>query len=71
MQKYESTVTHMAKWCLTFVLSKNVIFPPHLFGMYIDELENYVDEIDGDFVCTFDMVVTILLYANNVVSLSK
>jgi hypothetical protein len=44
---------------------------PTLFGMYIDELEKYVDEINGDSMCLFDSVVTILLYANDVVPLSK
>jgi hypothetical protein len=39
---------------------------PTLFGMYIDELEKYLDEIDGDSPCLFDMVVIILLYANDV-----
>ena len=42
---------------------------PTLFGMYIDELEKYLDEINGGSMCLFDMVVAILLYVNDVVLL--
>jgi hypothetical protein len=37
-----------------------------LFGLYIDELETYLDEIDGDSMCLFTKVVAILLYVDNV-----
>jgi len=42
-----------------------------LFGLYVDELETYLDEIDMDSPCLFDTVVDILLYADDVVLLSK
>ena len=42
-----------------------------LFDMYIDELEKYLDEINGDSPCLFDMVVIIFLYADDVVLISK
>jgi hypothetical protein len=42
-----------------------------LFGLYIDELETYLDEIDGDSMCLFTKVVAILLYVDNVVLLFK
>ena len=44
---------------------------PTLFGMYVDELEKYLDEIDEDSLCLLDMVVAILLYVDNVILLSK
>lgn len=43
-----------------------------LFGLYIDKLETYLDDIGEDLLCNFiDIVVDILLYANDVVLLSK
>ena len=63
---YESTVTHMAKQCLTSALNKDVPSPT-LFNMYIDELEKYLDDIDGDSLCSFDMMVAILLCDDDVV----
>lgn len=39
-----------------------------LFGLYIDELETYLDDIGEDF---FKILVAILLYADDVVLLSK
>ena len=44
---------------------------PTLFVLYIDELETYLDEIDGDSLCLFYTVVAILLSADDVVMLSK
>ena len=38
-----------------------------LFSLHIDELETYLDEIDGDSSCLFNMVVTIVLYVDGVV----
>ena len=46
---------------------KTMMSSPTLFGMYIDELETYLDEINKDFPCLF----AILLYTNDVVLLSK
>ena len=40
-------------------------------GMYIDELETYLDEIDGYSLCLFTKVVVILLYVDNTILLSK
>ena len=37
---------------------------PTLFGLYIDELEAYLDKIDRDSPCLFNTMVAILLYAN-------
>ena len=44
---------------------------PTLFNLYDDELETYLDEINGNSLCSFDIVVVILLYADDVVQLSK
>ena len=44
---------------------------PILFGLYIDELETYLDEISGDSPCLFNTMVAILLNVDNVVLLSK
>ena len=43
---------------------------PTLVGLYIVELETYLDEIDGDFLCLFSTMVVILLYVDNDVLLS-
>ena len=45
--------------------------PLILFSLHIDDLETYLDEIDGDSPCLFNMVVVILLYVEDVVMLSK
>ena len=42
---------------------------PTLFGVYIDELETYLDKINGDSPCLFDTMVATLLYVNDVVML--
>ena len=42
-----------------------------LFGLYIDELETYLDEVDWNPPCSFNMVVAIILYVDVVVLLSK
>ena len=44
---------------------------PTLFGLYIAELETYLDEIDKDSLCLFTTVVAILLYVENDFLLSK
>ena len=44
---------------------------PTLLCLYIDELETYLDKINGDSLCLFNIAVVILLYANNVVPLSR
>ena len=44
---------------------------PTLFSLYIDELENYLEKIDGYSPCLFKTIVAILLYGDNVVLLSK
>jgi len=58
------------KWCLILVLNKNVPSST-LVRLYIDELETNLDEIDEDSSCLFHIVVAILLYADDVVLLSK
>ena len=45
--------------------------PVTLFGLYNDELETYLDEIDRDSPCLFNTLVAILLYVDTVVQLSK
>jgi hypothetical protein len=42
-----------------------------LFGLYIDELETYLDEINGDSPCLFNTMVAMFLYVDNVVLLSR
>jgi uncharacterized protein YpbB len=44
---------------------------PTLFGLYIDELETNLDKVNGDSWCLFNTVIAIILYANDVVLLSK
>ena len=44
---------------------------PTLFGLNIDELETYLDEINGDSPCLYNTMVAILLYANDVVLHSR
>lgn len=44
---------------------------PALFRLYIDELEPYLDMIDMGSSCVFNIMIAILLYANDVVLLSK
>jgi hypothetical protein len=44
---------------------------PTLFGLYVNELETYLDKIDGDSPCLFNTVVVILLYVDDVVLLSR
>ena len=41
-----------------------------LFGLYIDELEIYLNEIDKDSPCSSNTMVVILLYVDDVVLLS-
>lgn len=43
--------------------------PPTLFGLCIDELETYLDEIDRGSLCLFSIVVAIILYSDDVVML--
>lgn len=40
---------------------------PTLFVFYIDELKTYLDEIDKDSLGLFHMIITILLYADDIV----
>ena len=42
---------------------------PTLFGLYIDDLESYLDKIDGDSLCLFNMMVVVLLYVDIVILL--
>jgi hypothetical protein len=58
------------KWCPTLLLNKDVPSPT-LVRLYIDELETNLDKIDGNSSCLFHIVVAILLYADDVVLLSK
>lgn len=54
------------------LLMNNVPFPPHyLVYMYIDELEKYMNKIDGDSPRWYGIVVAIILCVDGVVFLSK
>ena len=44
---------------------------PTLFGLYIDELETYFDEINEDSPWLSNIVVAILCYVDHVVLLSR
>ena len=44
---------------------------PTLFGLYVDKLETYLDEINRESPCLFNTMVAILLYVDDVVLLSK
>ena len=44
---------------------------PTLFSMYIDELETYLDDIDGNSPHLFNMMVASLSYGDNAILLSK
>lgn len=39
---------------------------PILFNLYIDALEAYWGEIDGDSLCSFNKMVVVLLYVDDV-----
>ena len=68
---YEQCYCAEFQWgppCLYYVTHGGV---STLFGLYIYELETYLDEIDGDSLCSSNMVVVILFYADDVVMLSK
>ena len=51
------------------MLIKNRPLP--IFDLYTDELETCLDEIDGESLCLVNTMVAILLYADDVVILSK
>ena len=53
------------------MLNKDVPSLPPLFGLYTDELETYLDKINGDSLCLFNTMVAILLYVDDVVLLSR
>ena len=55
---------------MALLLNKDVPSPT-IFSLYIDELETYLDEIDGDSPCLLNKVTTILLYVEGVVLPSK
>jgi hypothetical protein len=61
----------MAKLMSNIDVKQGCFLSSTLLSMYIDELEKYLDEISGDSPCSFDITVVILLYANDVVLLSK
>ena len=44
---------------------------PHSFGLYIDELETYLDKINKDSPCLTNMVVAIFHYVDDIILLSK
>ena len=48
------------------MLNKDVL-SPKLFGLHIDELGAYMDEINGDSPCLFNTMVAILFYVDDVV----
>ena len=52
-------------------LKNDVHSLPPLFDLYTDEFEIYLDEINGDSMCLFNTMVTIPLYVDNVVMLSR
>jgi hypothetical protein len=54
MQKFGKMVTRGE------VMSDNNVPSHPLFSFYNDELETYLDKIDGDSLCLFDIVVDIL-----------
>ena len=66
-------VTHMVCGEVMFDIDVKQRCPlsPILFNLYIDELETYLDEINGDFPCLFNTMVVILLYVDHVVLLSR
>ena len=39
---------------------------PTLFGLYIDKLKTYLDEINGNSLCLLNTMISILLYVDNV-----
>ena len=43
---------------------------PHIVGLYIDELEAYLDETNKDLLCLFNTTIVIFLYIDDVVILS-
>lgn len=44
---------------------------PTLFGFYIDELENFLAETDGDSILLLDVLIKILLYVDDMDLLSQ
>ena len=61
-------------WCSNVwhrCLKNDVHSLPPLFDLYTDEFEIYLDEINGDSMCLFNTMVTIPLYVDNVVLLSR
>ena len=59
----------MVRLCPILVSKKDASFPPTLFILSMDELETYLDEINGGSLYLFNVVVAILLYADDVVML--
>jgi hypothetical protein len=58
----------MVKYRPTLVLKKDVPSLPHYsISLYINELETYLDKINGEFSCLFNIVVAILLDVDDVV----
>lgn len=43
------------KWCLILVSKQERPLSPTLSGLYMDELETHLNEIDKDFFCLFNM----------------
>ena len=41
---------------------------PTLFGFYMDELQTYLDEINGNPMCLSNIVVAFILYVDDIVS---
>ena len=52
-------------------VKQGCLLSPTLFRLKIDELETCLDEIEKDSMCLFNTMVVILLYAHNVVLLSR
>ena len=71
MQKYDSTVTQNGEVMFDIGVNQGCPFSPTSLGVYNDELETYLDKIDGDSLCLFSIVVAIFLYVDDVVVLSK
>ena len=63
-QQWHTWWTTVQHWC-----SSRMSLSPTLFDLYINELETYLDKIDKGSLCLLNIVVVILLHANDVPAL--